>query len=328
MDAADRLEVRILVDNWIDMLLPNVTGGRSDGKLADRCGLVHHFDPRELPPQAENGISFLVRVWRNDKSVSLLFDVGLTGTVLSHNLRVFREDPSQLDHVLISHGHPDHYGGITTLLAEVGRPIAVVTHPDAFLPRYAIMNEGQPSLYYNYGFTQQALEQAGARFVLATGPVELGWGTRTSGQIPREVEFEGPREPPFAGAPGLYQLRRDGQFGLDQVWDEQALLVDVASEGLVILTGCAHAGVVNTVRRSMQLFGNRPIRAVLGGFHLGFPTTPRENVDRTVKALKEHGVKTVVPMHCSGLPANVAFRQDCPDTYLQPSVGTLLTFGL
>jgi 7,8-dihydropterin-6-yl-methyl-4-(beta-D-ribofuranosyl)aminobenzene 5'-phosphate synthase len=148
----------------------------------------------------------------------------------------------------------------------------------------------------------------------------------TTGQIPRTVEFEGPRPPAERGAPGLYQVGPGGEFRLDEVWDEQGLVVDVRDEGLVVITGCAHAGVVNTVRRATELFPGRPVRAVLGGFHLGFPTTPADNVDKTVAALRVLEVRTIMPMHCSGLPAHAAFRAQLPDRYVQPSVGSVLRF--
>ena len=104
-------------------------------------------------------------------------------------------------------------------------------------------------------------------------------------------------------------------------------MIEVKNEGLVVLTGCSHAGVVNTVKRAQQLTGNETVRAVIGGFHLGFPTTPLENVHATVEALQDIGVQTIVPMHCSGLRAHAAFSESFSDRYVQPAVGTTLVFG-
>jgi 7,8-dihydropterin-6-yl-methyl-4-(beta-D-ribofuranosyl)aminobenzene 5'-phosphate synthase len=114
---------------------------------------------------------------------------------------------------------------------------------------------------------------------------------------------------------------------MDEVRDEQALIVDVRGEGLVVLTGCAHAGVVNTVRRAQQLCDGRPVRAVLGGFHLGFPTTPLDNVGKTIDALRELDVRMIMPMHCSGLRAHAAMSQQLEGRYQQPSVGTVIRIG-
>ena len=171
------------------------------------------------------------------------------------------------------------------------------------------------------------LEDEGGRTVLARQPVDLGWGVTTTGEIPREVPFEGPRAPATPYGPGLYQVDAQGAFGLDEVWDEQGLVIDVEGEGLVVLTGCAHAGVVNTVEQAKRVRGDRPVRAVMGGFHLGFPTTPKENVAATVAALRDLDVATIMPMHCSGLAAHTAFSTELSERYVQPAVGTVLHFG-
>jgi 7,8-dihydropterin-6-yl-methyl-4-(beta-D-ribofuranosyl)aminobenzene 5'-phosphate synthase len=327
MFTADRLEVRILVENWVDMLLPDLSIGDISQHCVTRTGLIEHFDPKLTPPQAENGISLLVRATRGKRTYTTLFDVGLTGSVLAHNLRALGEDPSTVDHVVISHGHPDHYGGIDRFLGELDRAVPVSTHPHAFLSRYAVMADGATSPFYNAAFNQERLSAAGARFVLSREPLELGCGVRTTGEIPRTVEYEGPRAAAEPGGPGLYQVGEDGRVGLDEVLDEQALVIDVAGEGLVVLTGCAHAGVINTIHRARAVCGEKPIRAVIGGFHLGFPTTPAENVAKTVEAMRELDVQMIVPMHCSGLHAHAAFSSTLPRQYVQPAVGSSLWFG-
>lgn len=330
MLAADSVEILILVENWVDMLLADQGGNPGDDAAmhcVTRAGLIHHFDPKYVPPAAENGLSMLVTVRQGRYVMRTLFDVGLTGTILEHNLRALGEDPNTIDNLVISHGHPDHYGGVHRFLALREKAIPIVAHADAFLPRYAVMADGRTAPFYNAEFNRSQVEAGGGRLGLSREPVDLGWGTTTTGEIPREVPFEGPRPSATPRGPGLYQIDRNGAFALDEVWDEQGLVIDVKGEGLVVLTGCAHAGVVNTVMQARQLYGDRPIRAVIGGFHLGFPTTPKENVAKTVQALKDLDVKTIMPMHCSGLAAHAAFHHDLADRYVQPSVGTVLHFG-
>jgi 7,8-dihydropterin-6-yl-methyl-4-(beta-D-ribofuranosyl)aminobenzene 5'-phosphate synthase len=213
---------------------------------------------------------------------------------------------------------------VHALLQAAGRPLPVATHADAFLPRYAVMGDGRVSPFYNQRFSADSVEASGGRLALNAGALDLGCGIRTTGVIPRENGFEGPRPPARPGAPGLYQVRADGSYGPDEVWDEQGLAVDVAGEGLVVLTGCAHAGVLNTVDQARRVCGDRPVRAVMGGFHLGFPTTPEDHVGRTVEGLAEREAALVMPMHCSGLPAHAAFSTREPHRYVQPAVGTRL----
>ena len=322
---ADRVEITVVVENWVDMLLPDLELG--DGAHCVRTGLIEHFDQRRIPPQAENGISLLVTAWRGRHRSTVLFDVGLTGSVLTHNLAVLGVDVSRIEHVVISHGHPDHYGGLYAFLDTVDRTVPVATHADAFLPRYAVMGDGRTSPFYNQAFTLDDVDRHGGRPVLSHGALALGCGIYTTGFIPRHVPFEGPVEPPEPHAPGLYQVKADGEYGLDEVRDEQGLVVDVKDRGLVVLTGCAHAGVLNTIDCARELCGPKPVLAVMGGFHLGFPTTPRENVGRTLDGMRERDVAHVIPMHCSGLPTHAAFAADLPGRYLQPSVGMSLSFG-
>jgi 7,8-dihydropterin-6-yl-methyl-4-(beta-D-ribofuranosyl)aminobenzene 5'-phosphate synthase len=326
MFQADGVRITVLVENQVDMLLPDQASPLgSDDHCVNRWGLIEHFDNKYLPPQAENGISFLVEAWRGRHTSRVLFDVGLTGTVLMHNMGVFGVDPSSIDHVAISHGHPDHFGGIHGFLRSTDRRIPVATHHDAELPRYAMMGDGRMSSVYNSAFTFDQIEESGGAPIRAKDALDLGWGIHTTGEIPRNVPFEAAAPPFDPGKPGLYQVDREGNLRRDDVMDENGLVIDVKDVGLVVLTGCAHAGVVNTIHQARAICGEKPIRAVMGGFHLGFPTTPRENVEKTGTALKELDVQTIMPMHCSGVHTHAHLAHDL--YYVQPAVGTTLHFG-
>ncbi|MGC0239502.1 MBL fold metallo-hydrolase [Arthrobacter sp. SD76] len=324
MFEADSVKITVLVENWVDMLLEDQHSDH--GEHCVRNGLIEHFDQGRIPPQAENGLSILVTAKRGIHTKTILFDAGLTGTVLLHNLRALRIGVEDIDGVVISHGHPDHFGGILPLLDIFDRTMPVMTHPDAFLPRFAVMADGRVSQYYNQGFTAESLERHGGRPILNNGALDLGCGIYTTGFIPRTVSFEGPQPPAHDHAPGLYQVAANGHYGLDEVLDEQGLVINVKGKGLIVITGCAHAGVLNTIDRAREMFGERPILAAIGGFHLGFPTTPEANVDRTLQGMLERDVKRVVPMHCSGLRTHVRFSLDAPEQYIQPSVGTVMSF--
>jgi len=325
---ADSVTITVLVENWVDMLLPDqASPAGSEDHCVSRYGLIEHFDSQRIPPQAENGISLLVEATQGRHTVRVLFDVGLTGSVLAHNMNVLGVNPGSVDHVAISHGHPDHFGGIHRFLKLADRRVPVATHRDAELPRYAVMGDGRVSPVYNSAFTFGQVEASGGAPVLSRDPLELGWGVHTTGEIARRTPFEATSPPYQSGQPGLYQVSATGEVRRDDVMDELGLVIDVKGEGLVVLTGCAHAGVVNTLLRAREVCGEKPIRAVMGGFHLGFPTTPTENVTLTSEAFRDLDVATVVPMHCSGLRAHAHMSQALREHYVQPSVGTVFRFG-
>jgi 7,8-dihydropterin-6-yl-methyl-4-(beta-D-ribofuranosyl)aminobenzene 5'-phosphate synthase len=321
MRAADGVKITILVENWIDILISEPEG-------VTRRGLIHHFDRKEQPLRAEGGLSLFVETWIGGRRSCVLFDSGLTPDVIAHNFGALGLDPHDVDHIAISHGHLDHHGGLAGTLELIGHPVPVLVHPDAFYPRYIIMGSGEVASFYNQALEPDELTRAGARLVLARDPVVIAPGIVSTGEIPLEVDFEGP--PPAAKPtsydPGIYQLR-EGEFVTDEVLDELGLAINVAGEGLVVITGCGHRGVINTVRRARQITGVEEVALVMGGFHLGFPGTPDEVVDRTVAALGELNARRIAPMHCSGFRCIAGVASSLPDAFLQYAVGSTFTVG-
>jgi 7,8-dihydropterin-6-yl-methyl-4-(beta-D-ribofuranosyl)aminobenzene 5'-phosphate synthase len=315
--TVDRVTVTTLAENYVDMLLPDGDGYR-------RLGLIHHFDPRVVTPQAENGISFLVEVEHRGRVRTVLFDTGLTSEVLLHNFLATSHSPSELSAVVLSHGHPDHYGGPNGLLVAREHALPVVVHPDAFLPRYLRLPTGEIAPHYNGALQAGALESRGAAITPNRSALEVIDGVFATGAIPRRMDFEQTGGQDVLD-PGLFHLI-DGDVVPDVVPDDQALAINVRGKGLVVLTGCSHAGVINTIRSAQQVTGVSEVHAVMGGFHLGFPGIPASKTAATIAAIQELDPRVVAPMHCTGFAAMARFAQELPDQFFLNVAGTAITF--
>ena len=257
----------------------------------------------------EHGLSLLIEA----DGRRVLFDTG-QGKVWLRNARRLGVDRQELDAVVLSHGHYDHTGGLAQVLAHA-RAAPVFLHPAAIQPKYARMEEPPHRRIGLPGSSLRALRAHAAGVVWSQGPVEVCPGLHVTGEIPRRTGFED------AGGP----------FFLDQectrpdpLQDDQALWV-ASRAGLVVVLGCAHAGVINTLRHVARLAGKRQVHAVLGGMHLGRASA--ERIERTIQALEEFRVQVVAPCHCSGWEAVTRLRHRCGARVREFVTGSALEFG-
>ncbi|HEY5976129.1 MAG TPA: MBL fold metallo-hydrolase [Geobacteraceae bacterium] len=236
----------------------------------------------------------------------VLFDTG-QGLSLLHNARRMNKDLSLVKKVIISHGHYDHTGGLLQLLHRCG-PKEVYGHPDIFTPRHRVKDTGE---CYPIGIPHErtALEAAGATFDLSPEFREIAPGLSLTGQVPRVTSFE-------TGDQGLY-CDCTGQE-LDTTPDDQSLIIET-HKGLVIVLGCCHAGLVNTLEHIAYLTGRRDIHAVIGGTHLGF--CGQEQIDLTISALKKLGLSKIAAAHCTGFAAAVRLSREMPHAFQLAMVG-------
>lgn len=302
----DRVEVILLVDNVIDMLStisrPDVSRtwwDREDTEPADW---------RDIP-LAEHGFSALIRFWVGAERHTVLFDAGTSGRVALHNARFIDQDWREIEAIALSHGHFDHTGGIPHVLEAIGpRRMPIVAHEHMF-SRYAVKDkEGRiKPAPANLKVTRDQMTALGAELLLNRDTVDLFDGALlVMGEIPRQTDFEDAPHP---------QLMRevDGQWvSAPWVWDDRSLVLSVRDEGLVIVSGCAHAGIVNTLLHAQAIAGNSRIRAVIGGFHLaGKRFEPR--IPATVDAVTALQPDLIIPTHCTGARGPQAFAAALPD---------------
>lgn len=305
----DRLEVRNLMDNFTDILM---TG--SEGVERSPFGKNEEMRPA---PLAEHGFSTLVKVTKGNVEHSILVDTGVTADGVLVNADRMEIDLNQVESIVITHGHVDHTAGLMNVLKKLSKKdIPVVFHPSAFVKRWAIFPNG--SRVRLPGLDKQELIDAGAKIIEITEPYLIAENLMlVSGEIPRVTDFE-------KGLPISY-VEVEGKLEKDpQIKDDMSIVFKVEGKGLVIISGCAHAGIINTVKYLKELTDTR-IHAIMGGFHLtGKAFEPI--IDRTIAELKKFEPSMIVPSHCTGWKAINKIYQEMPESYVQNAVGTKYTF--
>jgi 7,8-dihydropterin-6-yl-methyl-4-(beta-D-ribofuranosyl)aminobenzene 5'-phosphate synthase len=317
LEPVDGVHVTTLMDNSSDALLP-------DEGLVRRWGLAGTAGPLPVVPngmslggravdflRAEHGFSALVELVDGGRRRRVLFDTGITPDGLIGNLDRLGISPDTFEAVVFSHGHFDHVMGLDGLARRLGRAILpVLLHPDFWLRRRI---KGPDGIFEFPTPSRPAIEGAGFTVVEDRQPSFLLDGRLlVTGEVDRTTPFE-------TGMPPAHQAYRDGEWVPDQlVHDDQAVVLHVRDKGLVVLTGCGHAGIVNIVRHAKRLTGVDRLHAVLGGFHL----RPGPAVAPSVRLLTAEAPDVVVPAHCTSWQAQHALAAAMPAAFTPNAVGS------
>lgn len=257
----------------------------------------------------EHGLAW----WIDTGAHRVLFDTG-QGLALRHNAAVLGLDPAQADAVVLSHGHYDHVGGLETVL-PLARGAVLHLHPRAVEAKFSGSTPAVGARRISVPYVErEGFRQPDRRVIASCEPHEVVPGIWVTGEIPRTNDYEDTGGPFFLDA----SLQEP-----DPLLDDQALFFR-AREGVVVVLGCAHAGVVNTLARVAELTGASGIHTVLGGMHLE-NASPRR-MDETVAALRRRGVRRLVPLHCTGWAAIARFRREFPEQCDQAAAGSVLRF--
>jgi 7,8-dihydropterin-6-yl-methyl-4-(beta-D-ribofuranosyl)aminobenzene 5'-phosphate synthase len=309
LEPVDAAEVTIVVDNFVDLLM----GGSDD---------VQRYHPSSLGDReqlvAEHGFSALITVERRGRRSSFLYDGGLTPATLARNLDVLQVPVRELRALVVSHGHADHHGGLEALFRRHGRPrLPLVIHPEAWKERKIVFPTGAEVRLPPPN--RRDLEAEGVEVIEEVGTTLLVDSTvLVSGQVERVTSFE-------QGFP-IHYAHSEAHWEADpMIWDDQNVIVNVGGKGLVIVSGCSHAGAVNVLRNAQRVTGESRVAGFIGGFHLtGGIFEPI--VEPTVEAFVAAGVRRLLPAHCTGWKAVHQLARALPEAFVQPAVGTVITF--
>ena len=324
LDSVDRVEILTVIDNVLDLLLISTDVAKRMGPTGIEGRAMPVVEAPLLEsgcaadtPVAEHGLAFLVSVTSGERRRTMLFDTGSSAGGLMHNLRALGADPAEIETIVLSHGHFDHTIGLNGLAQQLEPLPPLVLHPDVWLKRRVAIPGREP--FELPTTSKEKVRAAGFEVIEQRQPCSLlDGGLLATGEIERTTEFE-------RGLP-VQQAFRDGEWQPDPLLhDDQALVAHLRDKGLIVITGCGHAGLINTVRHARKITGVDRVHAVIGGFHLGTPAF-EPIIPPTVAALGEFDPQVVVPTHCTGWRAIHALAAAFPDAFIQNSVGTRYVF--
>jgi 7,8-dihydropterin-6-yl-methyl-4-(beta-D-ribofuranosyl)aminobenzene 5'-phosphate synthase len=316
LEPVDEVTVTTLVDNVYDALLGSgeavtrapFSAGKAQAPQFE-SGSTH------VGLMAEHGFSALVTIRRGDATTSLLFDTGLSPDAMTTNADRLGVDLAAVQAVVLSHGHFDHAGGLAGLAGRLGeRSMPMVVHPLVWTRRR--LNAPGGRAWEMPTLSKRALTHEGFEVIERRWPSLLVDGSvLITGEIDRTTDFE-------RGMPPAHERFSDSGWEPDPlVADDQALVVHVRGEGLVVVTGCGHAGVINIVRHAQRLTGISRLHALVGGLHLnGDYFAP--SIAPTLEAFTDMAPELIVPGHCTGWRAQHALAAALPQAWVQGSSGT------
>ncbi len=323
LEPVDRVQITILMDNVTDPLLVDQEAvARMNWPKAILGGLPTgqaRVSPDTGVPDAliaEPGFSALVRVEKAGRKRTLLFDTGVSPSGMVENMRRLGIDPGDVEVIVLSHGHWDHVTGMEGLVRVLGRTsVPVMIHPEFWSRRRISFPGLEPAEFP--ATSRTALQEMGFAIVEERQPsFLLDDAVLITGEVDRTTAFE-------TGFQG-HEALRDGSWQADPlILDDQAIVLSLGDRGLVILTGCGHAGIVNTVRYARKLTATDAVAAVVGGFHLSGPMF-EWIIEPTVQALAELSPSLLVPAHCTGWKASYQLAKRFPDAFVMSTVGTTI----
>jgi 7,8-dihydropterin-6-yl-methyl-4-(beta-D-ribofuranosyl)aminobenzene 5'-phosphate synthase len=309
---ADKLVITVITDNYYDCLRPN-------DKVAKR-----YFIIPGTSIHSEHGLAYHIETVVNGKPNAFMFDYGLDFHGVGKNMELLGIDVKRVEALGLSHGHFDHWGNLIAILkshkAKIRKGIPLYVGEEAFFQRFANLPAGAFDVSGMIDLKQLRRDEieslSVAKVIEIKSPTLIVPGAYLTGNIERVTEYE-------RGSPMLL-IKRGEKMERDFFPGEQSVVFNVKGKGLVVVSSCAHAGIVNTVKHARKMAGIEKVHAVIGGFHLS--GAKPEVIQRTISDIKAIAPEYIVPMHCTGFEAIAAFQREMPGQLIINTAGTRYIF--
>jgi len=312
LKEADRVEIHNVIDNYVDLLLPNEENVirpplAKDGVIPSDTLL------------AEHGLCLLIRVFKGGEKHDILLDAGYSRLGVIHNMEQLGLDFENIEAIVLSHGHMDHTGSLYDIIDRMTKKTRLVFHPDAFLSRRYLVPEDGQKMLFPQKLDRAELEDRDVEMLEKKTATTIADNlVLVTGEVERITSFE-------KGLPNAF-LERNGMLEKDIILDDQSLVIRLKEKGLVVISGCSHSGIINTLLFAEKLTGVKQIHAVIGGFHLTGAFFELI-IEETIQELKKMNPEVLVPMHCTGWKAIKRFSEEFPASFILNSVGSKVTLS-
>lgn len=315
--AIDAIDVVALMDNVSDPFTQSHDGMRwNESQYREAILKKEDFCGADFC-RACNGLSLFIRIHYANKTHAILFDTGPDDGLVVENAKRLSIDLTEVEAIILSHGHFDHYGGILSVLDAIGKKdLPVYTHPELFLPRAF----GKDALIkVSYNLTNQDIAQHGGKVIESKQALSLFEDTvLISGEVPRKTRYE-------LGSPAECRQQSGEWVKSPEVIDERSLIFNIKDKGLCVFTACGHTGVINATHDAMQLTDINNVYLIMGGFHLAPPEIDNR-VQPTINDLAEISPTYIVTGHCTGAKTQARLSLQFPNQHIPYAVGTVFRF--
>ncbi|HOK03403.1 MAG TPA: MBL fold metallo-hydrolase [Spirochaetota bacterium] len=301
---AERCELTIVVDNYVDIFLQSTK--RVNYPVAGPYSKLW----------AEQGLSIFIEVFEKDKIIRMLYDFGRSSEIIQHNLKILGIDIGLLDYLILSHGHVDHFGGLEKILQESNEKCKLILDPEAY-GRKRYIKIGEEKYAGPWEISKDLVQCYSKKIIDTVESVDLGNGVIISARIPRTVSFES----------GMENAYVDDGKGLvhDDILDDRAVFINIIGCGILVITGCCHSGIINTILEAEREFPEENhIYAILGGLHLNKANSLV--MGNTISELKKRNINCLSTFHCTGFYANQQLMEAFGDAWSPGCVGAKFVF--